>query len=42
VLLLPLSSGLPTVIAQIVHSDAYRLRILNACNTRTLQLKFGR
>jgi FtsP/CotA-like multicopper oxidase with cupredoxin domain len=25
-----------------VHPDAYRLRILNACNTRTMQLRFAR
>lgn len=28
--------------AQAVHPDAYRLRILNACNTRTMQLRFAR
>lgn len=27
---------------QIAYPDAYRLRILNGCNSRTLQLKFAR
>ena len=30
------------LLLQSVHPDAYRLRILNACNTRTMQLRFAR
>lgn len=32
----------PLLLLQTVHPDAYRLRILNGCNTRTLQLRFAR
>jgi hypothetical protein len=32
----------PLLLLQTVYPDAYRLRILNGCNSRTLQLRFAR
>lgn len=28
--------------SKVVYPDAYRLRILNGCNSRTMQLRFAR